>query len=279
MPVPTPLAAAAAVQKNLQSAAAVIDSFSIDEDDYVPASREALAALAITVSGEAELAIYLRGSEKDIETLAPERSRPLALTLRGEGRGNRLFLNPGVHGAVTLGLEGSEGLVYLGRDSYFAAQHIGSRQDQDLIAVGNDVAVTGPGRWVSGLRSADSLPALIIGDACVLASDVILRNSDGHPIMDPALEMPLNLPAGPLLIEPHCWIGERAAILKNVTVGAFSIVGLAAVVTRTVPRHYRAAGNPAVLEPNGARVWCWDDSPDGLARAAHFLARYPLAKS
>ncbi len=44
-------------------------------------------------------------------------------------------------------------------------------------------------------------------------------------------------------------LGAGAVILAGVTIGAYALVGAGAVVTRDVPPHVRAAGNPA--EPRG----------------------------
>ena len=45
----------------------------------------------------------------------------------------------------------------------------------------------------------------------------------------------------------HVWIGKRAIILKGVTIGDGSIVGMGAVVTKDVPSNSLAVGNPAKI--------------------------------
>ncbi len=50
---------------------------------------------------------------------------------------------------------------------------------------------------------------------------------------------------GSITLEHDCWIGAGAIILPNVIVGAFSIVGAGAVVTRSVPPNTIVAGVPA----------------------------------
>lgn len=52
---------------------------------------------------------------------------------------------------------------------------------------------------------------------------------------------------GPIRIEDGAWIGAGAIILAGVTVGHKAIVGAGAVVTRDVPPHAIAAGNPAKI--------------------------------
>jgi acetyltransferase-like isoleucine patch superfamily enzyme len=53
----------------------------------------------------------------------------------------------------------------------------------------------------------------------------------------------------PVVIGDNCWIGKRAAILKGVSIGDRSIVGLGAVVTHSVPDDSIAFGNPAIIKP------------------------------
>ena len=46
-------------------------------------------------------------------------------------------------------------------------------------------------------------------------------------------------------IEDDVWIGARVTILPGVTVGAHSIIGAGAVVTKDVPEYVIVAGVPA----------------------------------
>ncbi|MFT7288563.1 MAG: hypothetical protein ACI87W_002685 [Halieaceae bacterium] len=253
------------VQDHLRSAESIIDDFCLDTHAYRRLSSTQCIDLGCTAeAADGAVEIYQRGMAGELQ-----------LRVSNRGTGNRIYLNNGVSGALSIGFGGSDSLIYLGHDVSLSDQHIGSRQDRDFIAVGNDVASTGPGRWVSGLRSGAQHPAILIGDSCVIARDVVIRNSDGHPIMDPTLVQQLNEPASSVLIEPHVWLGERCAILKGVTVGAFARIAFGSVVTHDVPRHYTALGSPAQLRRNQEDVWAWDDSPEGLDRAREFLLRYP----
>ena len=49
----------------------------------------------------------------------------------------------------------------------------------------------------------------------------------------------------PIVIEDNVWIGGRAVVLPNVTIGSNAVVGAGAVVTRDVPTNTVVAGNPA----------------------------------
>jgi len=49
----------------------------------------------------------------------------------------------------------------------------------------------------------------------------------------------------PIKIHDNVWIGERAIILKGVTIGKGAIIAIGAVVTKDVPEYAIVAGNPA----------------------------------
>lgn len=86
---------------------------------------------------------------------------------------------------------------------------------------------------------------LIIGNDVLIASDVFICNYDHG--MDNLTESYLNngLTIGSVIIEDGVWIGEKAIVLKNVTIGEHSIVGAGAVVTKSVPPYSLVVGNPA----------------------------------
>ena len=49
----------------------------------------------------------------------------------------------------------------------------------------------------------------------------------------------------PVTIGNNCWIGEKVMILPGVTIGEWSIIGAASVVTKDIPNYSIAVGNPA----------------------------------
>lgn len=97
-----------------------------------------------------------------------------------------------------------------------------------------------------------------IGRNCRISWDVIIMDSDEHP------HPGIITPSSPVDIQDGVWIGCRAIILKGVTVGAGSIVGAGAVVTRDVPPFAVVVGQPAkvirYLRPPGG-----DSSSGALA--------------
>ncbi len=90
--------------------------------------------------------------------------------------------------------------------------------------------------------------SVTIGDNVLIASNVLITDSDHivEPGGVPVTRNP-NFVTRPVVIEPNCWIGQNAVILKGVTVGRESIVGANSVVTRDVAPHSIVGGNPARL--------------------------------
>lgn len=87
-----------------------------------------------------------------------------------------------------------------------------------------------------------------IGSDCMIASDVFIFDSSGHPA-DPAARL-AKLPPAPEEIRPvtignNVWIGRRATIFPGVTLGEGCVVSSGAVVTSDVPSYTLVAGNPA----------------------------------
>jgi len=52
---------------------------------------------------------------------------------------------------------------------------------------------------------------------------------------------------GAVFIDDDVWIGAKAIILKNVTIGKGAVVGAGAVVTKNVPPYAIVVGNPAKI--------------------------------
>ena len=80
---------------------------------------------------------------------------------------------------------------------------------------------------------------ITIGEECNIGRDVIIRDYDGH-LIDP--EQPVS---APVRIGDHVWIGQRAMILKGVTIGDGAVIAAGSIVTRDVPAGALAAGVPA----------------------------------
>jgi acetyltransferase-like isoleucine patch superfamily enzyme len=134
------------------------------------------------------------------------------------------------------------------------------------IEVGSDVGIEGANVWIgAGDANAKALnigdnsylgysmiivvgTEVSIGRHVLIANHVLLNGYDGHPL-DP-LARARGEPAGPagqgsIRISDYAWIGNRAIVLKNVSIGRGAVIASGAVVTRDVEDLTVVAGNPA----------------------------------
>ena len=85
-----------------------------------------------------------------------------------------------------------------------------------------------------------------IGNRVMISHDVLLIDTDAHPLHYKGYEM-----TKPIEIKDNVWIGSKASILKGVTIGEGAVIGAGAVVTKSVPPHCLAVGNPAKVIKEG----------------------------
>lgn len=96
-----------------------------------------------------------------------------------------------------------------------------------------------------------------IGNYVIISNNVHIYDNNNHPtnpdirkemcksgFYSPMWDWSLS-DSAPVIIEDNVWIGERATILKGVTIGKGSIVACHSVVTHSVPPYCIIAGNPA----------------------------------
>lgn len=80
---------------------------------------------------------------------------------------------------------------------------------------------------------------IVIGKDCKIAWDVVIMDSDLHPINSaPVIDKPVH-------IGDKVWIGCRSIILKGVTIGPGAVVAAGSVVTKNIPAHTLWGGVPA----------------------------------
>ena len=111
----------------------------------------------------------------------------------------------------------------------------GRAPGEGTIRIGNAVMIS-PGVRIS---ASDEI---IIGDGCMMANGVYITDCDWHGIYDRVSRDP---DPKPVHIGHNVWLGDRATILKGVTIGDNSIVAACSVVTKDVPANVIVAGNPA----------------------------------
>lgn len=114
-------------------------------------------------------------------------------------------------------------------------------QENARLIVGNDVLFNSFGM----VYCYDMIK---VGNNVVIGPYVRIRDSDSHHFEYPGYNKPTT---APIIIEDHVWIGLGVTILKGVTIGEGAVIAAGSVVTKSIPPHCLAGGNPAkVLREN-----------------------------
>ncbi len=143
--------------------------------------------------------------------------RMVGCRIRLKGSGNRLVIRDKVRlRELFIEISGTGCLIEIGRNT-----HIGHRSY--IIAGERDNRIT-------------------IGEFCALSNGIKIRATDGHDVLSEGRRIN---PAKDIFIGDRVWFGDNVTVLKGVTVGNDSVLGIGAVVTKPVPANSIAAGNPA----------------------------------
>jgi acetyltransferase-like isoleucine patch superfamily enzyme len=105
------------------------------------------------------------------------------------------------------------------------------------------------GTVINGDSCVIALKDIEIGQDCLIAQGVIIRDNDGHILA--AGDTTNNTGIEKVYIGNHCWLGQRAMVLKGAELSDNVIVAAGAVVTKSVAANNLVAGIPAkVIKEN-----------------------------
>ena len=127
-------------------------------------------------------------------------------------------------------------------------------EEKGRIEIG-DYCLICPGTRISSAHE------IVIGDSCMVASNVYITDSDWHDIYNRVSSFGK---MAPVRLEQNVWVGDSAIICKGVTIGENSIIGAGAIVVDDIPPNTIAAGNPA-------RVVKALDSEESLTTRAEYF--------
>jgi len=85
-----------------------------------------------------------------------------------------------------------------------------------------------------------------IGKHCSIAEMVVIRDQD-HNYGEGKRIKESGENSAPVIIGENVWIGAKATVLQNVTIGSNSVIGAHSLVNKSFPQNSVIAGIPAVL--------------------------------
>lgn len=108
---------------------------------------------------------------------------------------------------------------------------------KSVISIGNSTSIGDRTEIHAGM-------CVLIGSNCNIAWDCCILDRDYHKLNNNIETMK------PVIIEDNVWIGCKSIILKGVHIGTGAVIAAGSIVTKDVPAHSLAAGNPAVVKKN-----------------------------
>lgn len=154
-------------------------------------------------------------------------------------------------------VKGGKNEIYFGRNSVIKNSKISIRGKNNRIIFDDNCAVRrmivkfegnnsvlriGKNTTIEGIKIWMGEGKIEIGDNCILAYEIEMRNTDNHSIFFNGIKIN---PNKDIRIEDFVWIGARVMILKGSKVGKGSIVGAGSIVSGKFGENIILAGNPA----------------------------------
>ena len=156
------------------------------------------------------------------------------------GTGNKIQVLDNARVANTIvRIEGDGHHLVVGPECVIKSMTVAFQGDSGLLSVGAETTIED-----AHLAVTESSSTISIGTGCMLAFGVDVRCGDSHGIFDRATRQRLN-PARNIHIGDHVWLAAHTEVLKGVTIGSGSVIGIRSVVTHDVPPNVVACGNPA----------------------------------
>lgn len=111
-----------------------------------------------------------------------------------------------------------------------------------FVDYGENIHV-GPRTYINYNLTALDVAAITIGADCLLGPNVQLLTPT-HPLAPQPRRDKLEA-AAPIVLEDNVWLGGGVIVCPGVRIGANSVIGAGAVVTKDIPPNSVAVGNPA----------------------------------
>ncbi|MDW4561962.1 MULTISPECIES: acyltransferase [Aeromonas] len=184
----------------------------------------------------------------------------LQLNIQEKSKNSVVIVGDGVKfKGCKITITNNDTFVYIGSHSKLTNLTLVIQGKEDFVVIGSNVSVTSNSTWNTGINSGQINNGIIVGDHCLFASEIVIRAADGHMILDIENKQ-INISKKPVILEPYCWIGQRATILKNVRIGACSIISLGAIVTKSAPKFSSLSGVPANIKSLDGKFWLRSNS-------------------
>jgi acetyltransferase-like isoleucine patch superfamily enzyme len=163
-----------------------------------------------------------------------------------KGNNNKLILKKGaVVSNVFVMVSGNNNVIFLDEKVEHKQGKLWIEGNNCQISIGKQTTIEG-----AIVAAVENNSQITIGEDCMFSTDIEIRTSDSHSIVDATIGKRLN-PAKSIKIGNHVWLGAKVLVLKGSQIDDNSVVGIASIVTKHIPANSLAVGAPAkVLKEN-----------------------------
>jgi galactoside O-acetyltransferase len=166
-------------------------------------------------------------------------------------RGEPLIIQPCLFlGNGEIIIEGTVSFGYYPSPSFYNGYiHIEARNKDSIVQFGNKTHINNNCVFIS---EGDCVfisegEGIFIGDDVLIGHNVLIVDSDFHPVAIDKTYDPLNIKTARVIIHNNVFIGSEVKILKGVKIGENTVIGCGSVVTKSFPPNVIIAGNPAKI--------------------------------
>lgn len=175
---------------------------------------------------------------KSVFALLHKRSNVIKKEISGSN--NRISIGEkSKSGTLHIRIKGNNNKVTIGKKcTFFGENWIYIKGDNNTLNIGDMVIIDSDVHFV--LQEGRTIN---VGNECMFGKHTVVRTSDQHAIFDNQGNR-INF-AKDVNIGDHVWLCASVFIMKGVTVGDGSVVGLSSMVTKDVPNNCIVVGQPA----------------------------------
>lgn len=169
--------------------------------------------------------------------------------LHVRGKNNVIELHSRLPKGVQIYIYGNGNHLRIGEGVTFKKGVIWFEDDGGSIDIGAGTTIEN-----AQLAVAENGRKLVIGNDCMISSNVRIATTDSHSVIDLSTNKRTNYGAD-VVVGNHVWIGYNVSVNKGCTVEDDCVIAGNSVVTKNVPHNVIVAGVPAKVVKEGVT---WD---------------------